>query len=367
MKLFMISDLHCGKYNGESEKWIALNKKYFYEWLMPTLKKLAKKGDKLVILGDIFDNRTNLNLKVVSFVVKLFEDLSKIIEVHTLLGNHDMWAMSDPEINSTCTIRNIPSVFVYDEPKVVDFDGIETLMMPWVHGKNKEKEVLEQFKGLDLLLCHSDLNGCRTQLYPTRPHQRQILDIEDFKGYTKVYSGHIHIQQTIKNFTFVGCPYHLDRNDVGNEKGIWVYNTKTQEDILIENDFSPQFKNVKITEEKHLSVLTEEMFQKDFIDLEISKTLILNKPNVKLQIEKVASKWKPTDVKWLDDIVTEKKVHIIKDANAANKSIKDWSEDWVDDKKLNQETDLFTEIEFKNKMKETIGKCFDILQQAGKL
>ena len=366
MKLFIISDPHCGKYNNETEKWLVLNKAYFYEWLIPTLKKYSKKGDKLCILGDIFDNRTSLNLKIVSFVVKLFEDLAKVIEVHSLLGNHDMFAMSDPEINSTCTIRNIPNVTIYEHAKVITLDNKEILMMPWVHGKNKEKEILEQYKGLDLLMCHSDLNGCRTQLYPTRPHNREILDINDFKGFKRVYSGHIHIQQTINNFTFVGCPYHLDRNDIGNEKGIWVYNTKTGEDIFIENNFSPQFKKIKVNEESDLTSLNEDIFQKDFIDLEISKNLVLNKPKIRLQIEKVANKWKPNDISWIDDIIVEKKEKIIK-TNEPNKSIKDWSLDWVDDKRLNEETDLFTEIEFKNKMKQTIEKCFEVLQSSGKL
>lgn len=368
MKLFLISDIHAGKYNNEPEKWIKILNKYFYEWLIPNLKQYSKKNDKLVILGDIFDNRTSLNLKIVSFVVKLFEDLSKVIEVHSILGNHDMWAMSDPEVNSVCTIRNIPNVKIYEKPEVVNFNGIETLMMPWIQGKNSEKTVLEKYQGLDLLLCHSDLNGCRTQLYPTRPHNREILDINDFKGFKRVYSGHIHIQQTVNNFTFVGCPYHLDRNDVGNQKGIWVYNTKNQEDIFIENDFSPQFIKHKILEESDLKSLTEDMFKKDFIDLEISKNLILNKPTVKLQVEKIASKWQPSDVRWIDDILVEKKVYQVNTSNQTeNMTIKDWSENWVDDKKLNDDTDLFTEIEFKNKMKETVDKCFEVLQQSGKL
>src|ERR1039458_5939275 len=150
MRLFIISDLHFGKHTNDSEKWLKLMTDYIYNWLIPTLKQYAKKGDKLMILGDIFDNRTAINVKVIEAVVKVFEDLSKIIEIHTLVGNHDSWMQSSNEIYSTCVIRNISNVHLYNEPKVITFDKKEILMMPWIHGKNDEKSILEQYSGLDV-------------------------------------------------------------------------------------------------------------------------------------------------------------------------------------------------------------------------
>jgi len=366
MKIWIISDTHFGKYSNDSEKWLKLMTDYFYNWFIPTVKKHYKKGDVLVHLGDVFDNRTAINVKVIDTVVKIFEDLSKIFgEIHVIIGNHDAWLQSSTEISSACVIRNIPNIYLYDEPKIITMNNKEILMMPWIHGKNDEKATLEKYSGADLLLCHSDLNGCRTQLYPTRPNNRHILDIDDFDGYKRVFSGHIHIQQTINNFTFVGAPYHLDRNDIENEKGMWVYDTKTGKDIFLENDYSPQFKKIKILEDSDLKPLNEATFKDNFVDLEISKTLILNQPTLKLQIERVINKWSPNDVRWIDDIVKEKKVYVIKE-NSKDKSIKDWSMEWVENLQLNVETDLFTEIEFKSKMKEEIDGCFNILQQAGK-
>ena len=360
MKVYIISDFHFGKYSLDSDKWLNNMTSYFYDFLIPILKEYKKPGDKLFILGDIFDNRTSINLKSIVAVVKLFEDLSKIIECHTLLGNHDMWAMSDPEINSVCTIRNIPNVFVYDTPTPIKLDGLETLMMPWIHGKDNEKAILEQFSGMDLLFCHSDLNGCRTQLYPTRPVSRNILDIKDFVGFGKVYSGHIHIVQEINNFTFVGSPYHLDRNDVDNRKGVWVYDTKKKKDFFIENDFSPEFNKIKVYTEKDFNNLSKVMFDKNFIDLEISNNLLINTPHLRLELDKLTNKNKIETIEFIDDIVKvekEKKTW----TNTKDKSIKEISHDWADRIKLNDETDLFTEIELKNKMKEKIEECFSIM------
>lgn len=362
MKLWLLSDSHFGKYNNQTDKWLNNMISYFYDFYIPTLKANMKPGDKMCFLGDLYDNRTSINIKVFNAVIKLFEDLSKIIEIHMLIGNHDQYNMSDAEINSVSTIRNINNVFIYDEPTIRNFGGKEILLMPWIHGKNDEKSILERYSGSDVLLCHSDLNGCRTQLYPTRPHNRNILDIEDFKGFNKVYSGHIHINQTINNFTFVGCPYHLDRNDINNEKGIWVYNTKNNKDVFIENDYSPQFKKIKIESENDLINLNESIMTNNYVDLIINKSIILNDEKIKLKIEKAINKYSPNDVQWNDDIVKDKKTYIVK-SNQENKTIKDWSKEWVDNLIINQETDMFKEIDFKAGMKREIDKCFNILQE----
>lgn len=360
MKLYIISDFHFGKYSLDSDKWLNNMRSYFYDFFMPFVRQHVKKGDKIVMLGDVFDNRTSINMKSITTVVKLFEDMAKIAECHVLLGNHDMWAMSDPEINSVCTIRNIPNVFVYESPKLITLDGLDVLMMPWIHGKNNEKAILEQYAGANLLMCHSDLNGCRTQLYPTRPFNRSILDITDFKGYDKVYSGHIHIVQEINNFTFVGSPYHLDRNDIGNTKGVWVYDTKKKADFFFENDFSPEFKKIKIYQESDMASLNATVMEKDFVDLEISNNLLVNTPHLRLELDKVANKHKIENIEYVDDVVTDVKAPRVSNYTK-DKTIKEISLEWADGRKFNQDTDLFTEIELKQRMKEKIEECFGLL------
>jgi UDP-2,3-diacylglucosamine pyrophosphatase LpxH len=103
---------------------------YFYQFFIPFIKEVKKTNDKLVVLGDIFDNRTSINTKVLNSVVKLFETLSKIIEIHIILGNHDIFAMTDPEINSVVSIRNISNIIIYNEPTLVTFDNTKCLFMP---------------------------------------------------------------------------------------------------------------------------------------------------------------------------------------------------------------------------------------------
>lgn len=364
MRFWIISDAHLGKYGMDSDKWLNNMRSYFFDFFIPILEENARPQDKLFFLGDLFDNRNSIDMRAITLAVEIFEALSKIIECHVLLGNHDQRMMTDPTVNSVVSIRNIDNVIVYDKEKVIQIDDHKILIMPWVHGKDTEKTILEKYSGCDLLFCHSDLNGCRTQLYPTRPLSKSILDIDDFAGYDKIYSGHIHIVQEIQNFTFVGSPYHLDRNDVSNRKGIFVYNTKTRKDKFIENDFSPEFVKIDIFKEKDLDKLKEAVQGNNFIDIYISNNLIINKPHVKLDLDKIVNKHKVENIYFIDDV--EKSSEEKKVSNVGTKSIKEISFEWTDKIKYNDDLDMFTEMELKNKMKETIEACFDLYQTSKK-
>ena len=335
MKIWLISDTHFGKYAIDSDKWLNIMTSYFYDFFIPTLKKHKKPGDILFFLGDLYDNRTSINIKVINTVVKLFEDLSEIIDIHMILGNHDNFNMIDTDINSICTIRNIKNITIYEQPNQIIFDGLKIAIMPWIYGKDNEIKILEKYSGSDLLFCHSDLNGCRTQLYPTRPLSKRILDITDFKGYGKVYSGHIHIVQEINNFTFVGCPYHLDRNDYENVKGIFVYDTKKKTDFFIENNFSPEFKKIKILKDSDFDILKKELETNNFIDLQISNNLLLNSPHLRLELDKLTNKYKIENLEFINDIVKEIKPRL-QSNTLKNKSIKDISHEWIDAIKINE-------------------------------
>lgn len=342
----MLSDLHFGKYNND--EWLFRMEDYFYNFFIPVITKYKKSNDVLVILGDIFDNRNSINLKAINIVIKLFEDLAKIIDIYILIGNHDMYLMNDNSINSVSVIRNIDGITIYDKPTNINFDGLDVLMMPWINGKNNEIDVLDN-NTADLLFCHSDLNGCRTQLHPTRPHNRNILNIDDFKGYEHIYSGHIHIRQKIKNFTFVGSPYHLDRNDVENRKGIYIFDTKTKTDFLIENNYSPEFKKIKIISESDFKELKTVLDTKDFIDVSISNELLVKKPELRLEFDKLANKYKISNLEFIDDIVKDKKN--IKPIE--NIDIKKLSIEWVNN--------LSIDNDIKIKMLKTIEKCYTMI------
>ena len=81
------------------------------------------------------------------------------------------------------------------------------------------------------------------------------IDIEYFSVFKKVYSGHIHIVQRNKNFTFVGSNFQMDRNDMGDQKGIFILDPHNGDEEFIENKVSPVFKKIYVrTQEDVLSL-----------------------------------------------------------------------------------------------------------------
>jgi hypothetical protein len=130
------------------------------------------------------------------------------------------------------------------------------------------------------------------------------IGIEEFSGFKKVFSGHIHLHQINKNFTFVGSTFEMDRNDLGNQKGIYILDTIDNSEEFIPNDISPKFKKVWIKNEEDILTL-DTISTKDFIDLKISNSLLINNRKFRRKLEMILETGNFASVEYLDDIVTE--------------------------------------------------------------
>ncbi|NCU93675.1 MAG: hypothetical protein EBV54_06025, partial [Burkholderiaceae bacterium] len=139
-----------------------------------------------------------------NYAQDLLERISKICPMHILIGNHDLYTKSTNEVNTVKLYKYIPNITVYENPTKINFFGKSILMLPWVEKKQDQVNVLKRFSGCDYLFCHSDLNGARMHLTSVAHKNPDKIDVEEFSGFKNVYSGHIHILQVNKNFTFVG-------------------------------------------------------------------------------------------------------------------------------------------------------------------
>jgi len=119
-RVWFITDTHLGIRNN-SEEWINIHRNYFYEWFIPLIKKNYQEGDILMHLGDVYDSRQSLNLKVLNLGIAIFEDLSDIFKdgIHIICGNHDIFGRSTNEINSLKSLKWIPGVKIYEEPESI--------------------------------------------------------------------------------------------------------------------------------------------------------------------------------------------------------------------------------------------------------
>jgi len=305
-KIFLIGDTHIGLgYPNSVDKWFKVHQQYFSDFLIPLLKKEVKPGDIIVHLGDLFDNRNIIPINLLNYGMDVVEEISKIAPLHIIVGNHDLWSKSASEINSVRPFRYIPNVKIYNSTEVLEYNGLKILMMPFIEKRLEQIKSIEENKNCDYLFCHSDLNGCKMHLTSVAHKNADKIDINDFKSFSKVRSGHIHLVQSNKQFTFVGSIFQMDRNDTGDQKGIFVIDTDNDTEDFFPNNVSPVFRKFRVVSEEDIDKLDDLKDTKDYIDLAISNNLLISNRKLRRKLEVMLEKGNFASVEYIDDITKE--------------------------------------------------------------
>lgn len=303
-KIFLIGDTHIGLgYPNNVDKWSRVHKQYFNDFLIPLLKSEVKPGDIIIHLGDLFDNRNIIPINLLNFGMDIIEEIAKIAPTHIIVGNHDLWSKSASEINSIRPFKYMNNVFVYDKTTKIQYNGLNLLMMPYIESRIEQINEINANKDCEYLFCHSDLNGAKMHLTSVAHKNSDKIDIEDFRVFRKVYSGHIHLVQNNKNFTFVGSNFQMDRNDYKDQKGIFIIDSDNGEEKFIENNISPVFKKLSIITEEDVEKLDDYKNSKDYIDLSISNNLLISNRKLRRKLETVLENGGFTSIDYIDDIV----------------------------------------------------------------
>ena len=120
MKVFITTDWHFGVYVNNLDKWLNMMEDYFYNFFIPYLKENVKEGDILVHCGDLYDNRTSIPIIASYKAEKILTEISKIIPVHLIVGNHDLWNKGSNDINSVRLFNFVENINVYIEPSLTE-------------------------------------------------------------------------------------------------------------------------------------------------------------------------------------------------------------------------------------------------------
>ncbi len=314
MKAFITTDWHFGVYLNNLDKWLNTMEDYFYNDFIPYIKENVKEGDILIHCGDLYDNRTSIPIIASYKAEKILLELSKILPLHIIVGNHDLWNKGSNDVNSVRLFNYVDNVNVYTETNSIVIDGKKLVLMPWVE---KRVDMISEIKNNpgDYLFCHSDLNGCRMHLSSVAHRNADKIDVDEFGGYKHVFSGHIHITQTNNNFSFIGSPYQMDRNDMGDQKGITILDLTTGKIDFSPNKYSPVFRKVSVLKEEDVDGLDELTGSKDYIDLSISNSLLISNRKLRRKLETLLEKGGFSSVEYIDDIVkSQEEMDIIKES-----------------------------------------------------
>ncbi|MEG1008405.1 MAG: metallophosphoesterase, partial [Clostridia bacterium] len=237
--IWLISDIHFGV-RSNSLEWIQNIVNYFNNFFIPLIKNNKKDNDICCILGDIFDNRQNIDIDVFNKASDVIEDISKILPVHMICGNHDLYKKNDTDVNSLRGFKNIQNVNVYEVPTILNNGDNCILMLPWL-GESFDESKLNNYK-IDYIFAHSDIQGFK---YDNGKDITKGLSLKDI-NLKRVYSGHIHKRQENNNWVYLGSPYHTKRSDIDNVKGIYCLHTSDNTHTFYKNDYSPIFQKIHI-------------------------------------------------------------------------------------------------------------------------
>lgn len=267
-KIFFISDLHFGVRNNSTE-WLNNQLDYFYNFFIPTLKSNLEKNDVLFVLGDIFDNRQNIDINVFDSVMKLFVTMSKILPIHIIVGNHDTYLKNNNEVTVLKVFNYIENVTVYIEPTVLYIgDDKSIFMLPWCVDNETEAKFISE-NNSTYLCSHLDINQVKYNSFSNSKHGNNS---EIFKKYERVFNGHIHHNQVKNNIVILGSPYAINRGDFNNRKVINVFNTKTDELRIIENTHSPEFITISFTDLMSMDFSEfESKIKNNYVDIIVEK------------------------------------------------------------------------------------------------
>ena len=273
MKIAILNDTHFGVRN-DSEAFRNYQLRFYNEIFFPYLEKHNIKT--LIHLGDVVDRRKFINFQTASIFRKQFFDRlwKQKIDTHIIIGNHDTYFKNTNEVNAIdnlyTSFDGINEPFIYTRPKVVEFDGVPILFMPWICDDTREESIhmLNTAKA-DLCFGHLEIKGIEMQNGVINEHGN---DKADFNRFERVVSGHFHKHTDDGQIFYCGAQYEMTWSDYQDPKGFHIFDTETREMERIWNPLTIHKKIVYDDKKKNYDSFDIQPYHNHFI-----KLIVLNK------------------------------------------------------------------------------------------
>ena len=233
MKVAIITDQHFGA-RKNSKLFHDYFLKFYDDVFFPTLEK--EKITTVIDMGDTFDSRKGIDFSALTWAKDHYFDRLRDmgIEVHTIVGNHTAYYKNTNDINAIdLLLREYNNVKVYSETTSIEVGGLNILLVPWINQENKDM-TLKMINKSTAPMCmgHLELQGFKVNDYVVMDHG---MDMDPFKKFEKVFSGHFHTRSTQDNISYLGNPYEIYWNDCEDTRGFHLFDTKTLETTPVNN------------------------------------------------------------------------------------------------------------------------------------
>lgn len=269
MKIAILGDTHYGVRN-DSPNFLALQDNFYTNIFIPYLKD----NDIKVVwqLGDMFDRRKYINFNTLAeskrFFFQPLQDAG--IELHTLLGNHDLYYRESLSVNSTgLLLGEFTNITMYDKPTKVMVDDTSIDIIPWICKEN-ELDAFNSIKESKSDLCFGHFEILGFSMYKgMESHDGLAGNL--FAKYEGVYSGHFHTKSDKENIHYVGTPYEMTWSDYNDQKGFHIFDTETRQIEFIKNPYTMFLRHEYNDELVDYDTIDITQFQRKYIKIVVVK------------------------------------------------------------------------------------------------
>ena len=255
MKIAIITDQHFGA-RKNSKLFHDYFLKFYNDVFFPLLH--SEGITTIVDMGDTFDSRKGIDFSALSWAKDNYYDkLNEMgITVHTIVGNHTAYYKNTNEINAIdLLLREYENVKIYSETTEIKLDKLNVLLIPWINSENEENtlKIIKKSKS-PCVMGHLECKGFRI-------HRGYIMetgtDVKVFDKFDRVYSGHYHTRSDNGKVYYLGNPYEMFWNDLGDTRGFHLFDTDTMEHTPINNPYK-MFYNIFYEDQNYQTFDTRE-------------------------------------------------------------------------------------------------------------
>jgi DNA repair exonuclease SbcCD nuclease subunit len=235
VRIIVVGDPHCKVSNlSESQKLI--------DFVLKTANE--KKAQRVVFLGDLFNDHAVIRVEVLDFWKNAFNMLGHL-EIFALVGNHDQVGSDEKShyLHSLTTLNvNVIDKAVFDKDSQIGYAPYYKKNQDLIQASNE----LYKQGATKLLMAHQTFTGAQ---YENGFYDPTGLDPE-LISQESIISGHIHCSQQIGKCFYPGTPRWESVSDANEDKGIWLFEHNTDGSVLSKEFISTKAVVTPIT--KHI-------------------------------------------------------------------------------------------------------------------
>lgn len=243
-----VADIHIP--NNEKERPFSEMLKEFVKEVSAVVSKYGSDSVRVVISGDIFDQKIKTTNEAKTMFHTLLNDLNGIVKTYIIAGNHDMLENNKDRMDSLNPTFEIDGVY----NNVVYLDKVLNYKSGYVDDDNirfvlySMHDSFAKPSGFDLMcedkkivgLYHGEVKGAKTDL---GRESENGINLDFFNGCDCVMAGHIHKHQEIthKNVKIVysGSLFQKNAGETVGKHGfvLWDMNDMSYEHMEVKNDY----------------------------------------------------------------------------------------------------------------------------------